>query len=194
MFQGRPPARHPRAELPDDGHAQTSVPAVLPDIQRLVTVVFTDRQRQVGEQVDGKPRLIAQGIGDVLLRRRTEDVDVELEHRVAETAGRLVERPASRGNIARDAPHGEEDRRHGRAIGQGKSMHIARQGHVGGEVCFGAHGMSGIERIGVATDRLVDERHGIGTILPDLRTGCSISINSVAIQPLQAGSATHRFC
>ena len=119
------------------GSAEAPVPAVLPEVQGLVAVVFADRQRQVGEQIDRKSRLIAQDVGDVLLRRRAEEIDVELEHRVAEAVGRLVERLAGHGDIARDSPHGQDDRRHRRAIEQGKCARITREGHCGIEVAPG---------------------------------------------------------
>ena len=89
-FQGCSPSRHPRAKLPDDRHAQATIPAVLSNIQGLVAVVLADRQCQIGKQVDRKPRLIAQDIRNVLLRRWAENIDVELEHRIAESVGRFV--------------------------------------------------------------------------------------------------------
>jgi len=66
-----------------------------------------------------------------------EDIDVELEHRVAEPVGRLIERPAGHRDIARDPPHGQEDRRHGRAIEQGEGARITRQSQCGFEVAPG---------------------------------------------------------
>ena len=124
-------------------------------------VVLADRHRQVGEQVDGEARLVAQDVGDVLLRRRAEEVDVELEHRVAEPLGRLAGRLAGRGDLARDPPHGQDDRRHGRAVEQGEGVRIPRQGQGGVEVRSRRHGMGGIERVRVAAHRLEDERHRV---------------------------------
>ena len=111
-FQGRPPARHPCAELPDDGKADAAVPAVLPDVQWLAAVVFTDRDGEIGQHVEREARLVTHHVRDGLLRLRTDQVDVELDSRVAKAARRLLGRPASRADdVARESPHRHQDRR-----------------------------------------------------------------------------------
>jgi len=82
-------------------------------------------------------------------------------HRVAEPAGRLVERPAGHRDVARDSPHGQDNRSHGRAIEQRKGARITRQGQRSVEVRSWRHGMSSVERVRVAAYGVDDERHRI---------------------------------
>lgn len=102
----------PRAELPDDRHPEAPIPTVLADIQRLVVVVLTDRQRQVGQEIDRESRFVAHGIGDVDLRWRSEKIDVEFEHRVAKAFCGLTDRTAGNRDIARGPSHGHDHRHH----------------------------------------------------------------------------------
>jgi hypothetical protein len=127
-LQGRAPARHPRPKLPGDGRPYAPIPAVLADVQRLAAVVLADRHGEVGDQVERKPRLVAQGVDQGLLRRWPEEIDVELEGRVAEPAGHLTYALAGRSGPGRDPPHRQDDRGHGRAVVQGECACVARQG------------------------------------------------------------------
>ena len=161
QLQRRAPPRHPVAQLPDHRHADAAIPAVLAEVQQPAAVVLADRQAQIDEQVEREAGLVAQHIGNILLGRRADQVDGEFEHRIAESARRLVDRPAGHGHVAGNTPHLQDHRRHGGAIEQLEGMGIARQGHAGVELRPGRHGMGGIERIGIAADRVEDDRHRI---------------------------------
>ena len=165
-LQRRAPARHPVAELPDHGQADTAIPAILADVERLAAVVLADRQCQVSEQVNREARLVTQGVGDVLLCRRADEIDAEFEHRIAESAGRLVERPASHGHVARDSPHRHDDCSNGGAVQQREGVRVTDQGHGRVEIRAGRHGMGRVERIGVAAHRIDDDRHRIRITQP----------------------------
>jgi len=96
------------------------------------------------------------------LRRRADNIDDELEHRIAEPVDRFAERPADHRDIARDSPHGQEDRSHGRTVEQRKKFRISHQGQCGIDIRICRYVMGWIERIRVAGQRLDDERHRIG--------------------------------
>ena len=56
------------------GDAHAPVPAVLSEVQRLAAAVLADGESEVGEDVQGEPRLVAHDVGEVLLRGRADDV------------------------------------------------------------------------------------------------------------------------
>ena len=89
-FEGGPLSWHPWTDLPDQGQTYPAIPAVLAEVQRLVVVVLTDRERQIHNDVQRELGLVAEKIGDGPHGLGAEEIDARLDHRVPESCGILV--------------------------------------------------------------------------------------------------------